>query len=74
MVQTEMNSHDLAQQVKVDHSTGAGLPQRPFGGGAFPQGRVCQPQDIANVALFLASDASVYVSGQIIVVDGGVSA
>jgi NAD(P)-dependent dehydrogenase (short-subunit alcohol dehydrogenase family) len=72
MVETQINAHDIAQQIKMDHSGGA-VPKRPFGGGAFPQGRICQPQDIANVALFLAADASVYVSGQVIVVDGGVS-
>lgn len=33
-------------------------------------GRVAQPQDIANAVLFLASDLSSYVSGQIISVDG----
>ena len=71
MVETEINAHDLALQIKVDKS-GKNGPLRPFG-GTFPQGRVCQPQDVANVALFLASDASAYVSGQVIVVDGGVS-
>ena len=34
-------------------------------------GRVGDPQDIANVALFLASDESSFISGQVIVVDGG---
>jgi len=34
-------------------------------------GRVGDPQDIANVALFLASDDSSFISGQVIVVDGG---
>lgn len=33
-------------------------------------GRIGQPQDVANVALFLASDLSQYVTGQIIGVDG----
>jgi len=33
--------------------------------------RVGLPQDIANVALFLASDLSTYVTGEVIGVDGG---
>ncbi|MEQ8436344.1 MAG: SDR family oxidoreductase [Ilumatobacter fluminis] len=37
----------------------------------FPFGRVCQPDDIANVVTFLCSDAAGYVTGQRIVVDGG---
>jgi len=34
-------------------------------------GRIGQPEEVANVALFLASDLSTYVTGQIIGVDGG---
>ncbi len=34
-------------------------------------GRIGQPEDIANVALFLASDLSSYVTKQVIGVDGG---
>ena len=34
-------------------------------------GRMGKPDDIAKVALFLASDLSDYVTGQIIGVDGG---
>jgi 3-oxoacyl-[acyl-carrier protein] reductase len=37
-----------------------------------PLGRVGSPEDIANVVLFLASDAAGFVTGQTIVVDGGV--
>lgn len=36
-----------------------------------PMGRIGIPQDIANIALFLASDLSAYVCGQDIVADGG---
>lgn len=34
-------------------------------------GRIGEPEDVANVALFLASDLSAYVTGQTIGVDGG---
>ncbi|MNG32094.1 Cyclopentanol dehydrogenase [compost metagenome] len=33
-----------------------------------------QPEEVANVALFLASDEASFVSGQMICVDGGFSA
>ena len=36
-----------------------------------PFGRMGTPEEIANVALFLASDLSAYVTGQIVTVDGG---
>jgi len=38
---------------------------------AVPLGRVGQPDDILGLALFLASDASAYISGAIIPVGGG---
>ena len=38
-----------------------------------PLGRIAQPSDIAAVALFLASDASSYITGTTIIVDGGAS-
>ena len=37
-----------------------------------PLGRIAQPADIARVVLFLCSPAAAYVTGQNIVVDGGV--
>jgi 2-deoxy-D-gluconate 3-dehydrogenase len=37
-----------------------------------PLGHFGEPDDIATVALFLASDASAYMTGELVVVDGGV--
>ncbi|HEU4322518.1 MAG TPA: 3-oxoacyl-[acyl-carrier-protein] reductase [Roseiflexaceae bacterium] len=36
-----------------------------------PLGRFGQPQDVANLVCFLASDAAAYITGQTITVDGG---
>jgi len=36
-----------------------------------PAGRWGQPEDIGNVVVFLASQASAYVHGQVLAVDGG---
>jgi 3-oxoacyl-[acyl-carrier protein] reductase len=36
-----------------------------------PLKRAGQPEDIANAALFLASDLSTYITGQTLGVDGG---
>ncbi len=38
---------------------------------AVPLGRMAQPQDIADVAVFLASDAARHITGQTIHVNGG---
>jgi NAD(P)-dependent dehydrogenase (short-subunit alcohol dehydrogenase family) len=39
-----------------------------------PLGRVAQPPEIAGLALYLASDASSFVTGQTFALDGGVTA
>lgn len=38
---------------------------------AAPFGRVCQPRDVAEVVVFLCSEAAGYVTGQRVEVDGG---
>ena len=39
-----------------------------------PMGRVCEPEDVAEAALYLASDASSFVTGISMPVDGGLMA
>jgi len=41
---------------------------------AIPMGRFCEPMEIANGALFLAGDEASYVTGSVLVVDGGYTA
>jgi NAD(P)-dependent dehydrogenase (short-subunit alcohol dehydrogenase family) len=36
-----------------------------------PARRIGQPEDVAGIALYLASDASTFITGQTIVIDGG---
>ena len=59
-----------AQTLSEEHSQGeAGLRRATE---YIPLGRVGDPADIADVVVFLASDAARYVTGQTIVVDGGI--
>jgi glucose 1-dehydrogenase len=38
-----------------------------------PYNRIGQPQDIGNLAVFLASDQSDYITGASIFIDGGMT-
>lgn len=40
---------------------------------SIPLGHIAQPEEIADVAVFLASDRARYLTGQTVVVDGGLS-
>jgi NAD(P)-dependent dehydrogenase (short-subunit alcohol dehydrogenase family) len=56
------------------HSIGGSFAEaRRQVGGSSAQWGITEPGDIANVALFLASDASSRITGQTILVDGGQS-
>lgn len=58
-----------AQLLSKEHSLG---PEGAEAAGSFiPMGRIGEPEDIADVVLFLASPAARYVTGQVVVVDGG---
>ena len=36
-----------------------------------PQARAAEPEDVAGAAVFLASDYCRYLTGQVLIVDGG---
>jgi len=44
---------------------------RPYLESKVPLGRLCTPEDVAQAAVFLASDAASYITGQAINVSGG---
>ncbi len=58
-IDTDMNKAVLTEDIK------------PLEAGRVLKNRIGSPQDVANVVSFLLSDKADYITGQIIVVDGG---
>ena len=57
-----------AQLLSKEHSLG---PDADKAGAFIPMGRIGEPEDIADVILFLGSKGARYMTGQVVVVDGG---
>ena len=57
--------------VNTDMTNKLNAEQKDYFVKNIPLGRVAQPEEIADVAVFLASSASNYITGQVIHVDGG---
>jgi NAD(P)-dependent dehydrogenase (short-subunit alcohol dehydrogenase family) len=62
IVDTPLQAPYLTDAIRKEFETG------------IPLGRIAQPREIANVALFLASDESSFMTGAELVVDGGFTA
>jgi 2-deoxy-D-gluconate 3-dehydrogenase len=56
---------DLTEALQKDPTRNRQIMER------IPAGRWGSPQDVAATAVFLASPASDYVNGHVLVVDGG---
>jgi 3-oxoacyl-[acyl-carrier protein] reductase len=57
-----------AQLLSKEHSLG---PEADAAGAFIPMGRIGEPDEIADVIVFLASKGARYMTGQTVVVDGG---
>lgn len=61
-IDTDMNKM-IKDKPQVFESVSKGIPMKRLG----------NPEDIAGAAIFLASNASAYMTGQVIVIDGGLT-
>jgi len=60
-IETEMTKRDIESDDRV----------RQFNLKKIPMGRAGTPDEVAGLAVFLASNASTYITGDVIAVDGG---
>ena len=63
VVRTEMARHWLADPVSAQQVT-----------GRIPLGRVADPQDVAGAAVFFCAQAAAFITGQVLYIDGGLTA
>ncbi|MGI4985779.1 MAG: SDR family oxidoreductase, partial [Janthinobacterium lividum] len=59
-----------ALDLEASRSGGSREDERQKGEAAVPLGRYARPEEVADVALFLASERASYVTGAIIPLDG----
>jgi len=57
--------------VRTDMARALWEPNEDAANRMQPLGRIGEPQDVASAALYLASDASSWMTGETIVLDGG---
>ncbi|MBA3654510.1 MAG: SDR family oxidoreductase, partial [Actinobacteria bacterium] len=62
----------LIDTPMMDHYRALGIADRA--GAGVPLGRLADPEDVSELALFLASDESRYSTGSEFVIDGGLAA
>ena len=68
-VRTPMGDHDMDEVAKVHGTDREGA--YAWAHQQHPLGRPAQPEEIADVIVFLASPAAAYVTGATVMVDGG---